>query len=355
MQHARKNNADTTSPVPFAEGGFHAHNTLVSALEIANHTKYLHKNTRFGSGISSNDTCNSEATYLLNGGFRSRVQGTEAWSYNKWNENTQIYYNASGSRTTADETCTKAWAKEQCEESQIARSWATEFGIAENQHYEMYGGEYWYVDNAEAESGYMNSRVYKRITDTFNAYNSAKEATVFDVEVVLRMSLYMGVNLNGDIWGYCGGGFEHIGTCTKTGSGGQTGYPIDVYLQPDQSKWVYDTTVNKDNLGRFDCEDSFIYLGSYKTTANGQVKQRMSYAVDKTANGGTMGTGECAYYWAANYWGYSALNRRTRVESVFRTSCGSAVCSPRACFAYYAVSNVNRTAGGFAQVRVKQQ
>jgi hypothetical protein len=77
---ARSNNSafsasDNPTPVPFAEGGYFTNNTYITALEVGNHTKYIHKNTRFGSGISSNDSCSNESTWLLNGGCRYEVDG----------------------------------------------------------------------------------------------------------------------------------------------------------------------------------------------------------------------------------------------------------------------------------------
>ena len=76
MQRARSMNSDTSRSYPFSEGGFHALNTYVTAQEVLYGTKYLHKNTVFGSGISSNDSCNSEATWKQNGGVRYKLSSS---------------------------------------------------------------------------------------------------------------------------------------------------------------------------------------------------------------------------------------------------------------------------------------
>ena len=61
-------------------------------------------------------------------------------------------------------------------ESQMVASFACETGIQPGVEFEFYGGTYWYenVPNASGLSeGGMNVRVFKRMSTTFNAYDSA--------------------------------------------------------------------------------------------------------------------------------------------------------------------------------------
>jgi hypothetical protein len=46
MNWARANNADTTAPYPCAEGGYHALNTMITAVEVGMGTKYIHAASR---------------------------------------------------------------------------------------------------------------------------------------------------------------------------------------------------------------------------------------------------------------------------------------------------------------------
>jgi hypothetical protein len=80
---------------------------------------------------------------------------------------------------------------------------------------------------------------------------------------------------------------------------------------------VYDTSVTLNNLGRFKCEDSYYYLGSYTTVTNGYMKKRHSYAPDKKVNGGSISVNQCAYYYEYKYWS-SVANSRTRVSELLR-------------------------------------
>jgi hypothetical protein len=327
---------------------------LLNALEVANHTKYLHRNTRYGSGISSNDTCNSESTYLLNGGTRYRVNGSTTWKYATWASKTDIYYNASGGIYDISDTINYYYAKEQCEESQIAHSWFAEFGIANNAHFSMYGGEYWVVPNPEAVSSQMNARVYRKLHKVISAYNSSGEATDFEFECVLRMSLYNGMNCSGDTFVYRGGGQESIGTINPNATGqGTYGHTVDVYAQNDQTQWTNDRTEVKSNLGVFAFESAYRKLATYKTVTNGYARSRVSYAPDKTVNGGNLSQGECYYGYSAKYWSTTA-NARIRIGLRFAAFAYYTYCSPRFVSSHISFASRNRSYGGSAQFLITQ-
>lgn len=121
MLWTRANNADTDAPYPFAEGGYHALNTFVSCMEILYGTKYLHKASLFSSGISSNDSCSSEATWKANGGVRYKVSSDGTWKYGTFGYTpSDICYNSNGDKTYLSNWVNSEHPKEQCMESQMA-------------------------------------------------------------------------------------------------------------------------------------------------------------------------------------------------------------------------------------------
>lgn len=354
MQRVRSMNADTSRSYPFSEGGFHALNTYVTAQEVLYGTKYLHKNTVFGSGISSNDSCNNESTWKQNGGVRYKLGSSGTWKYANWNTQGDIYYTADQKRVNFNTLLNLEYPKEQCMESQMAASFACETGIQPGVEFEFYGGTYWYenVPNASGLSeGGMNVRVFKRMSTTFNAYDSAGAEQSWDVEVILRMSLVGGMNLSGDIFAYWGGGSENVGTYEIDTNTSYTGNPVDLYIEPDQKKWHNETIVSKADKGVFDFESQYRKLGTYTNLGNSYVLKRQPYSCWKTENGGSISTGECHYVYDHNYWG-SVLNTRYRIGLRFRGYAYYGYCSARYVNAYNAASNSYRYYAGSAQALI---
>lgn len=354
MQRARSMNADTSRSYPFSEGGFHALNTYVTAQEVLYGTKYLHKNTFFGSGISSNDSCNSEATWKQNGGVRYKLSSSGTWKYANWNTQVDIYYAADQKLTNFTTLLNLENPKEQCMESQMAASFASETGVQPGVEFEFYGGTYWYenVPNASGLSeGGMNVRVFKRMSTTFNAYDSAGAEQSWDVEIILRMSLVGGMNLSGDIFAYWGGGSENVGTYEIDKNTSYTGNPVDLYIELDQKKWHNETVVSKADKGVFDFESRYRKLGTYTNLGNSYVLKREPYSCWKTENGGSISTGECHYVYDHNYWG-SVLNTRYRIGLRFRGYAITGYCSARHVAANLAASNTYRASAGSAQALI---
>ena len=348
MTFARANNADVNASYPFAEGGYHTLNTYITCLEAFYGTKYLHNALMFGSGISSNDSCSNEENWLQNGGVRYKKHDETAWKYAKWYEQKDIYYDNSGKRTTFTVLLNMEHPKEACMESQMAVSFAVETGVSENTEFEFHGYKYRYVSvpGTDGTAG-MNVRLYKLMSQTFTAYDAEGNETEWDVEVILRMSLYGGVNLSGDIFMYCGGGYEQVGTCQFTTSGSK-GNPIDLYLEPDQRKWHTEKTYSRDDLGTFDFERSYIKTGSCTNIGDGYSVLRSSYSGWKQKAGGGISTGECYYAWDNNYWS-TKLNQRTRIAARFRGYANTSACSPRYLYANNVVTHAYRAYGGSAQ------
>lgn len=348
MTYARANNADVNAPYPFAEGGYHTLNTYITCLEVFYGTKYLHNPLMFGSGISSNDSCSNEENWLQNGGVKYKKHAETDWKYAKWGDQKDIYYDNSGKRTTFTVLINSEYPKEACMESQMAVSFAVETGVPENTEFEFYGYKYRYVSVPGTDgTASMNVRLYKFMSQTFTAYDAEGNEAEWDVEVILRMSLFGGVNLSGDIFMYCGGGYEQVGTCQFATSGSK-GNPIDLYLEPDQRKWHTEKTSSRDDLGTFDFERLYIKTGSCTNVGDGYSALRSSYSGWKQKAGGSISTGECYYTWDNNHWS-TKLNQRMRIAARFRGYAYNSACSPRALNAYYAVTHGHRLTGGSAQ------
>lgn len=139
----------------------------------------------------------------------------------------------------------------------MAASFAFETGVEEGSEFDFYGGKYWYKNVQGAKSmaeGHMNVIVFKEMTGTISALNENDEPAEFDLEVILRMSLYDGMNLSGDVFRYCGGGYEQVGTCLNDPNVTRIGNTIDIYIEPDQKKWTYEkrSTINNGEVFNFE-------------------------------------------------------------------------------------------------------
>lgn len=359
MRNARANNADTNAPLPFAEGGYHGINTFILCMELLYGTKYLHDTNLFGSGISSNDACNSEITWLGNGGVRCKEQGTEEWTYRGFGDNIPFGYNEKLGKNNFSWFVNYYRPKEQCMESQMAASWAAEFGIAENTEYEAYGATYRYKNITGVKGladGVMNCKVYSKKIGTCKGYKDADTLATYDLELSLRMSLMHGMNVSGDVFAYWGGGCEMVGT-NKGGTDSmrlEKNY-IDFYLEPNQSKWVNESVVSKNNLGTFGFEAVYGKIGVFgpPILSDGYCKKRLGYTPYKIADGGNLSSWQCFFSWAYPYWS-STLNQRVRIAVRLRGHASHALCSARFLSAHNSASSTHVHDGGSAQCRIVQ-
>ena len=359
MQKARANNADTNAPLPFAEGGYHGINTFILCMELLYGTKYLHDNNLFGSGISSNDACNSENTWLGNGGVRCKEQGTEEWIYRGFGDSIPFGYNEKLGKNDFSWFVNYYRPKEQCMESQMAASWAAEFGIAENTEYEAYGVTYRYKNITGVKGladGVMNCKVYRKKIGTCKGYKDADTLATYDLELSLRMSLMHGMNVSGDVFAYWGGGCEIVGTNKgDTGSAQLEKNYIDFYLEPNQSKWVNESDVSKNNLGTFSFEAVYGKIGVFgpPILSDGYCKKRLGYTPYNIANGGNISSWQCFYSWAYPYWS-STLNQRVRISVRLRGHAHFAFCSARSLRALNSAASTSVSYGVSAQCRIVQ-
>ena len=361
MKYARANNTNPIMPLPFAEGGYHAINTFIMCMELLYGTKYLHDNRLFGSGISSNDSCSNEDTWLNNGGVRTREQGTEAWTYGSFNQSTPFGCNAKMEKQNFSYFINLYRPKEQCMESQMAASWAAEFGIAEDTEYEAYGVMYHYKNITGVKGladGLMNCKVYRKKTGTCKGYKDSETLATYDLELSLRMSLIQGMNILGDIYAYWGSGCEIVGTCKSNSASAIDRAKVnfsDIYLEPEQKKWSYETDSKRNNLGTFDFEKAYSKIGTFgpPMLTDSYIKNRKGFTPWPVEIGGNLANWQCYYGSIYPYWS-STIGQRVRIALRFRGDATTAVCSARYLHAYNAVSDSYVSIGGSAQCRIMQ-
>lgn len=352
---ARNNNVDPASTLPFAEGGYAASDIFVSYLETKYGRKDLHNANFFDGGISSNNSVTNETSWLQYGGVRYKIDGAGEWSYNNFSSQTNFCYDNQKNKSNWNNLLNMAYAKEQCMESQIAASWAVEAKITEGQHFQMYGGEYWWKrvpGTLGLFDGRMNARIYKLVKTKFSAFNNEGGSVQVEAEIVLAMSLFEGMKLSGDIWEYWGGGAETVGNTNDKTKSGSLGELLEHYLQPDQSKWSSETVTSVNAGETFGFEKTYIKTGTSKNMT-GYAKRRVAFANRASEAGGSLITGECFYTYGNNYWG-GTPGKRVRIG--FRL-CGFAyggACSARSLAGYYDVTLGSANSGGSAQARLPQ-
>lgn len=354
MKYARANNAEPERSYPFAEGGYHALNTFITAMEVLYGTKYLHDANLFSSGVSSNDSNSNYDLFLANGGTQYKKTSDESYKLAKWNEQADIYYDAEGGRTHMSATVNKEAPKWECLEAQMAASFAVETGVAAGASFMFYGKEYKYGNVAGVKGladGEMNVRVYTIKYFTFDAYDAEGTATTWNVAYCLRCGLIKGMDLSGDIFAYWGGGAELVGTCEHLQEEQKTGNKVEMYLQPDQRLWAYEEATSKADGGRFGFEDTYMKTGEGENLGDSFTLKRQPYTPWKTAKGGGIGTGECYYQTDTNYWG-NTLGTRYRLAVRCRGYAHLTACSGRSLNAYNGVGYVNWNSGGSAQALI---
>lgn len=361
MKYARANNTAPTMPLPFAEGGYHAINTFIMCMELLYGTKYLHDNRLFGSGISSNDSCSNEDTWLNNGGVRTREQGTEAWIYGSFNHFTPFGCKATMQRESFSFFINSYYSMEQCMESQMAASWATEFGIAEDTEYEAYGVMYRYKNITGVKGladGLMNCKVYRKKIGTCKGYKDANTLATYDLELSLRTSLIQGMNIVGDVNAFWGGGCEIVGTCNSNATSVIDRAKVnfsDIYLEPEQKKWVYEPEATKNNLGIFGFEKTYSKIGTFgpPILPDSYIKNRKGFTPWAVEIGGNLANWQCYYGYLYPNWS-STIDQRVRIALLFRGYAKCAFCSARFLNANTAAYNPYLNFVGSAQCRIVQ-
>lgn len=353
MDMGRAENVEKTSPMPFAEGGFHMLNVMTMCRELLWGTKYLHASNLFGSGVSSNDACNTEELWKQNGGVRYKTaQGV--WNYGSWSNSKYVKNGESFTQVSWNELLNSYYSKTECMEGQMAASWAEEMGIEDGKEFEMYGRRY--VVNHVGDKTGMNVRVMRYRNGTVTAYNASGDAnpTAFVVETAIRMSLVDGLEMSGNMFCYSGGGCEAVGTDLTGAQGGNIKAKIDVYLQADQPKWAYEKVYSKSDLGRYGFESTYArLLHDFDGLSDGYCQDRIGFGPWSVAKGTSMAKGQIFYAWANNYWS-SKANNRVRLALRFRASASYGVCAARSVGASNSAGSAYASAGGSAQCRLRR-
>ena len=342
MRYARNNNVDEDPrknlPYPFAEGGYFATNVFITALELAAGTRYIHQASLFGSGISSNDGCTA-ANFFTSGGCRLKKVGDDEWSYGCFHDELEnLEFNSVGDVEFISYLLTHEYPKEQCMESQMAASMATELGInpttdpANPNYFEFYGNRYYYMNVPGfdgLQEGRMNTRVYKYVQKTVSAYSN-RAPQDFDMEVVYRMSLFNGANLCGDVNAYNMGGLEML--VTKQNNEDFTHlFNLDIYAQPDQTKWHSDRMLDiyPNSNYTFSFENTYEKIVSFDDVNihyNDYALIREGYTPYKIQDASSIIQGECYYNRMIDL---SLIRKKVRLELLFRYESSSYDCSPR--------------------------
>lgn len=361
---ARACNHVTTAPFPVAEGGFHTRNTFLRCIETALGTKNLCIASRFSSGVSAVDGCSSEAQWLANGGIRYKADGAANWSYCNFGSNPAMYYGSGETKTTANGS---NWISgygplSKAMETQIALSFAVEFGIGVDTRFEFNGCTWWYSNPTTTgfapktvADGYMNARVYKIVTGTFTGYASANatETTDFNIEVCVRVGLMLGCDMSCDGGPYWGGGCEILGSCDSAPASGSFGYELKAYIEQDQTKWTNESETSINIGQKFDFEDKYRFAGSMVTRADGYTRRRIPNTPLPAAMGGAYQKGECGYSYMGNYWG--AAGKKTRVGVRFGYNASAAALSARSLNAYHSAGYTSSYYCSSAQVLLDVQ
>lgn len=357
--HARADNADPTEGMPFAEGGWHSFNAFVAWLEVKYGTRDLIG--IFKSGISANDACSNEAQWLANGGIRCKVAGsTDAWEYRTLGASSAICFrNNNGVHTAINwsNMLNLSAPKEACLEAQIAASYAVEMGVQAGEEFECYGYTYTWAalpGTVSLADGRMNCVLMSKRTGIANGLNAQDVATSFDIEVMLRMSLFEGVSLSGDVYNQRNGGLEAVGTHIRPNSGGQVGELIEVYSEPDQARWIKNDATAPGVGTRFPCESAYQKINEHLSPANGYSIKDYAGTPFKEVAGAGLRTFMCHYGYDSNYWAYSTYGLRARIALRFRGYAYYGNCSPRLLYALYAVAATDASYCGSAQVRLAE-
>ena len=355
MDYARNNNFDKTKTYPFAEMGYHAYNTFVCAHELLYGTNYINDpDNLFSSGTSSDDSCNNEATWNKYGGVRIKM-GDGEWKYLVyWQTSDLLYKDANGTKMTDNMSTfvNSEYPKWRCNEALIALSFAVEMGVPENTEFEVYGTKYWYVTPPKAKGiadGYLNARVYRKVTGEWQGYDASGNAQVFTVEVVLRDGLMDGVSTSGGIFHYRGGGYEQVAEVLVPQSESRVGYPTDLYIETDQRKWHSERAQNKTNRGTFVFESQYKKVGRQENTQGGWLKKRYGNTPMEVMVGGGRNSYTTGFNDNNNYSSNTVGDRARKGVRGGGYAYGS-LCASRSLNAGNSVLIASRYYGGSAQV-----
>lgn len=363
MDYCRKNNKTTTSPVPMAEGGFFCYDAYVAVVELLAGTKYLDNPETFGSGISSNDGINA-STFFKYGGIKWKKAADTGYTYDVWGINRTIKVGGKTASSHWSANTNGEAPKEQCMEAQMAMSMAVELGIdptttsGSEKTFYFYGNKYYYMTagiNTAPKDGQLNCRLFKIVNYSFTDDTNGKT----ECEFRLRMSLYHGMTLAGDVFRYCGGGCELLALALQKRDTSIRGNKIiGVWMQPDQSQWKRITNISSAPATKFGFEDTykkvFPVSDDDNVTTNGYVyvKNRAPYS-PWSGDVSSRGKGDAMFVSDENWFDTNASGNYIRLALRFGRSANSGFCAPRSLNCVNPASHANRSHCGRAQALVR--
>ena len=133
------------------------------------------------------------------------------------------------------------------------------------------------------------------------------------MEVILEIGVIEGLVLWGDVFDYCGGGFEAIITRVSA-TDGNNGNPKRFYLCTEQSKLVYENVAKKNAGESFLCETAPGYEDMGEGVIDGEAyrTRRIPYSIAGTTKGGSLNTGLCQYGSNYDYSSGAPINGKAR-------------------------------------------
>lgn len=355
MTYARNNNMYANKTYPFAEAGFHAYNTFLTAHELLYGTNYINDPDRlFSSGTSSDDSCDNEAQWQKYGGVRIKAGADGGWKYLNWNTTPNwIYKDAKGATIGVHMSnwLNKEFPKWREMEAQHVLSLASELGIAEGVEFELDGRKYKYVTPPLAKGladGYMNAILYRYVSDTWQGYDANGNAQTYYIEVVLRQGVMDGVVTSGDIFHYRGGGYEQVSEVLVTQDVSRQDSPTDMYIETDQRKWHTEKAVSKDDKGVFGFESAYEKAGRQEVSKTGWVCKRYGNTPMEISVGGNRNTYVTAFNDNNNYFS-NVVGQRVRRAVRIGGNASWNICASRSMYATTPCSYAHRFTGGSAQ------
>ena len=322
MQWCRANNANAQNPYPFAEGGWAALSVLATCLELYNGTKDL--NSIYKSGTSSNESVTISTIQDIGGALDVTASKAYRWSDSPYG-GVQLH-----------EYISQWYSLYPCMESIIAASYANEMNIADGEMFTVYDNEYKIVKRLDPFN--YDCIIIKHIDTTIDSN---------DVDIYIRSSITFGANYQGHLWCYFGGGAELVGTCINA-TQASNGNDNDWYLEYNQTKWIYETAVSKNDKGVFDFESIYKKITSFQDKGNFWCANRITNCLYSLENIGSSVKGDCYFQWTNNYWS-TILNQRVRRKLLAFGSAYNTGCSFRHANAHIPVSHTSPRDGGSAQ------
>ena len=194
--------------------------------------------------------------------------------------------------------------------------------------------------------GYINPLFHRFFTDDSKGKVSG--------EFRLRMSLFDGLTLNGDIFMYCGGGKELVALHTGTTQNGEGGYDVAEYFEPDVRKWHSVTAEKEKSTETWSFETSYLKIGTSKTGAI-WIKQRIPFGILPTS---TTGAGrrknEVSYSDSSNRFS-NVDKQKVRLSLRFGGFAAWGQAAPNSVICSYGLLTASRNNGGRAQALIATQ